>query len=65
VPHINEHKFAVLEPDILDQDMTPSDFVLEHLHFGRNGLGMVKLDGPVRDYLISALRRNHGPACPR
>jgi hypothetical protein len=26
-------------------------FVLEHLHFGRNGLGTVKLDGPVRDSL--------------
>jgi hypothetical protein len=49
-----------IEPDVLDQDMTASDiaFTLEHLSFRANGLGVLKLDRPVRDFLVSALRRN-------
>jgi hypothetical protein len=61
--------FNTLESDILNADMTPSDlvFALEHLHFGRNrnALGTLRIDRQVRDYLVAALRRNHGPACSR
>jgi hypothetical protein len=53
------------QPDILDEDMSASDivFVLENLHFGRNTLAALRLDREVRDYLVAALRRTHGPAC--
>jgi hypothetical protein len=52
-----------IEPDVLDQDMTASDiaFTLEHLSFRANGLSRLKLDRPVRDFIVAALRRN-GPA---
>jgi hypothetical protein len=49
--------------------MRPEDlvYVLQHLHFARtrDALGTVRIDRGVRDYLIAALRRNHGPACSR
>jgi hypothetical protein len=50
--------FNTLEPDVMDETMTRNDivFVLRHLHFARNGLGSLRLDRPVRDFLISALR---------
>jgi hypothetical protein len=46
------------EPEVLDQDMTAGDIVaaLERLKF-QNGFRLVKMDGPVRDFLLSALRR--------
>jgi hypothetical protein len=46
--------------------MTRDDvaFVLQNLHFAQNGLATLRLDGPVRDFLVAALRRN-GPACSR
>jgi hypothetical protein len=46
------------EPEIIDQDMTRSDIVgiLERLKF--NGMPRtVQMDSPVRDPLVSALRR--------
>jgi hypothetical protein len=32
------HNFSTIEPEILDEDMRPSDlvFALKHLHFGRS-----------------------------
>jgi hypothetical protein len=48
--------------DIVDADMSRSDlvFVLQNLHFReRDGLGTLKLDRGVRDFLIAALQRNH------
>jgi hypothetical protein len=49
------------------ETMTRSDlvFALEHLHFGsrRNDgreLGALKIDRAVRDFIVTALRRNHG-----
>jgi hypothetical protein len=46
------------EPVIIDQDMTPGDIVgaLEHLRF-HGALGTVQMDSPVRDLLVTALRR--------
>jgi hypothetical protein len=56
-----------IEPDVLDEDMTPSDLVwaLENLHFSnrQNALSTLRIDRQVRDYLIAALRHTHGPAC--
>jgi hypothetical protein len=54
------HDFSTIEPKILDEDMRPSDlvFALEHLHFGRNALGTLRIDRQVRDYLVAALRRH-------
>jgi hypothetical protein len=59
--------FNTLESEILDEDMTPGDlvFALEHLHFGRSAFSSLKIDRAVRDYLVAALRRNHGPAGSR
>jgi hypothetical protein len=53
------HDFNVLEPPIVDQDMTAADitYTLQHLHFRQNGLGALKIDKGVRDYLVAALRR--------
>jgi hypothetical protein len=55
------HDFSTIEPEVLDEDMTPGDlvFALEHLHFGRNALGSLRIDRQVRDYLVAALRRHH------
>ena len=36
-------------------------FALRHIHFGRNNLGSLKIDKGVRDFLITALRRDHRP----
>jgi hypothetical protein len=53
--------FSTIEPEILDEDMRPSDlvFALEHLHFGHNALGTLRIDREVRDYLVATLHRNH------
>ena len=46
------------EPAILDQDMTMADIVaaLERLEF-HGDFRVIKVDGAVRDNLVSALRR--------
>jgi len=53
-----------IESDVLDEDMTASDLVwaLENLRFtrDRNALSTLRIDRGVRDFLIDALRRNHG-----
>jgi hypothetical protein len=52
--------FAKSEPEIPDQDMTPGDIVdiLRRLRFfHHDDFHTIKLDGGVRDYLVSALRR--------
>jgi hypothetical protein len=48
-----------IEPDILDDELTPADlaFALAHLKFNRNGLATLRVDEGVRDYLVRALRR--------
>jgi hypothetical protein len=48
------------EPAIIDQDMTRADIVatLERLKLrGTTRTLVVQMDGPVRDLLVSALRR--------
>jgi hypothetical protein len=46
------------EPEVIDQDMTRGDIIaiLERLKF-RGMPRTVQLDRPVRDFLVSALRR--------
>jgi hypothetical protein len=51
-----------LSPEVLDADMTRGDlvFALEHLQFERwNSTVAIRIDRPVRDYLIDALRGAH------
>ncbi len=42
-------------------DMTKTDIVhvLEYLHFPKNGSVLIRIDRPVRDYLISRLSERH------
>jgi hypothetical protein len=54
-----------IEPEELDGEMRPSDIVeiLQGLHFGRgcrhrDAQRLLSIDAEVRDYLVSALRRN-------
>ena len=47
-------------PDVLDQTMTRNDIVeiLERLKFGdADEFRTIRLDGPVRDFIVMALRR--------
>ena len=48
-----------IEPDVLDQDMTPSDLVwaLQNLRFGnrQDALSTLRIDRGVRNYLIRAI----------
>ena len=63
--HANEigpERSHTLEPDVMDEEMVPSDlvFVLEHLEF-RGSRAVVKLDRGVARFLIDALNsRRHG-----
>jgi hypothetical protein len=61
-----------IEPEELDGEMRPADIIeiLQSLHFGRgcrhrDAQRLLSIDAEVRDYLVTALRRNHGPACSR
>jgi len=51
--------WASIEPDILDDELTPDDlaFELEHLRFNRNGLSTVRINQGVRDFLLRAIQR--------
>jgi hypothetical protein len=54
------HDFTTIEPEILDEDMTPGDlvFALEHLHFNRNALGSLRIDrGTFIADLLKSRRR--------
>jgi hypothetical protein len=57
-----DHERHKLEPERLDQDMTPDDliFVLKYLHFGSKGaFSLIQIDRGVRDFLIRAVSSCH------
>ena len=50
--------FAKPQPDVLDQDMSPSGVaeVLEGLRFRADGQCLISLDRGIRDYLLRAIK---------
>jgi hypothetical protein len=53
-------------PPELDADMTAGDIAdeLRRLHFDRNEFSAIKIDKPVRDYLVAALSARHAARRP-
>jgi hypothetical protein len=51
-----------IEPEILDDELTPADlaFALAHLRFNRNASPRCVSMKGMRDYLVGVLRSRHG-----
>ena len=47
-----------IAPEELSEDMTVGDIInaLQYMHFS-DGVGLVSIDRPVRDYVVRALRQ--------